>query len=156
MTGAQVSNLVANGSFEEGPGGEGGPPAAWSVSGSSEVGQKLIGETGPGGGRWARLECTRFGKPSPSTHAMICQVGTVGLKRGVWYKFSFRARGQDIKGNTVSVGISRTRPWGQAALGDSFFVGPEWERQEFLFRAKEDLDPAVSRLQFHYTSTGTF
>lgn len=156
MTEAQVSNLVANGSFEERQGGEGGPPVAWSVSGSSEVEQKLITETGPGGGRWARLECTRFGKPSPSTHAMICQVGKVGLKRGVWYKFSFRARGQDIKGNTLSVGINRTRPWGQVALGDSFFVGPEWERHEFLFRAKEDLEPAVSRLQFHYTSTGTF
>ncbi|HPA20844.1 MAG TPA: carbohydrate binding domain-containing protein [Verrucomicrobiae bacterium] len=152
--GAAVStNLVMNGSFEEDSGGD-GVPDGWSASGSSEVEQKFGSDAGSGGGRCAKLACTRFGKQSPSTHAMICQVGKVGLVRGTWYRLTFRARGEGIKGGTVSVGISRTRPWGQVALGDTFFVGSEWDRFEFLFRAKEDLQPDVSRLQFYYYSTG--
>lgn len=148
------ANLVANGSFEEGVGAD-GVPLGWAASGSSEVGQRLGTEAGPAGGRCARLVCDRFGKQSPSTHAMICQVGKVGLARGRWYKLAFRTKGEGIKGGTVSVGINRTRPWRQVALGDTFFVGPEWERQEFLFAAKEDLVADVSRLQFYYYSTGT-
>lgn len=148
------ANLVANGSFEEDAGGD-GIPDDWSASGSSEVEQRLGADAGPSGGRCAKLVCARFGKQSPSTHAMICQVGKVGLARDRWYKLVFLARGEGIKSGAVSVGISRTRPWNQVALGDTFFVGPEWERHEFLFRSKEDLAPDVSRLQIYYFSTGT-
>lgn len=149
---SQPANLLANGSFEQ---IEAGVPVGWSVAGSSEVVQRLGADAGADGGRCARLVCERFGGQSPSTHAMICQMGQVGLERGRWYKLALRARGVGIQSGAVSVGISRTRPWGQVALGDVFFVGPEWDRHEFLFRAKEDLSPDVSRFQIYFYSTGT-
>lgn len=151
---ATPDNLVANPSFEGGAGTD-GIPNAWSASGSGEVKQRLDLDTGRDGQHCAKLACTAMGEDGPSAHAMICQVGKVSVRQGRWYKISFWAKGEGIKNGVVSVALTCTSPWENAGLEETFVAIPQWQRQEFLFRAKQDLPARTSRLQFWYKTTGT-
>src|SRR4051812_9485914 len=82
---AAETNLVVNGSFER-SGGRPGVPADWSAAGGAAVRQELALDKGREGGRCARLGCTRFAGDAPDAHAMLCQVGKVGVARGRWYR----------------------------------------------------------------------
>ncbi|MEI7732018.1 MAG: glycosyl hydrolase [Verrucomicrobiota bacterium] len=149
---ASPANLVANPSFEQ---ELNGAPAAWAAAGSPDVRQQLRTEAGRDGGRCTRLECSVMGQDSPSAHAMVCQVGQVGVRQGQWYRLTFWARGERIRNGTVSVALTCTSPWQNVGLDESLQVTPEWERFEFAFRAKESLPAKTSRLQFWFKSTGT-
>ncbi|MCX8157595.1 MAG: hypothetical protein N3J91_14305 [Verrucomicrobiae bacterium] len=146
------SNLVANGSFELDANAD-GIPDFWQAAGDRETQQQLDRETADGG--WcARLRCTAMGKDTPSSHAMICQLGQVSVERGRWYKLSFRARAENIR-KGVSVGLNNTRVWKNVGLDVGFYATPQWQRFEFLFEATDSLPAENSRLQFWFKSTGT-
>jgi hypothetical protein len=151
---ADGPNLVANGSFERST-ARPGVPDAWSAAGNLAVRQELGLDTGRDGGRCARLRCTHFAGDRPDSHAMLCQVGKVGLTRGRWYRLSFWARAEGITAGSVDIALVHTRPWHNAGLEEAFAPTPRWERTEFLFQARDDLPAADSRLQFWFTSTGT-
>ena len=70
-------------------------------------------------------------------HAMICQMG-VPVRQGKTYRVAFWARGEDIRGETVSVAFSDTSAWSNCALQGMFLPGPEWSRHELAFRANHD------------------
>jgi hypothetical protein len=110
---ADGSNLVANGSFERStirP----GVPDDWSAAGNAAVRQELGLDTGRDGGCCARLRCTAFGGDGPDAHAMLCQVGKVGVTRGRWYRLSFWARAEGSR-------PARSRsPWSAHAGGYDF------------------------------------
>jgi hypothetical protein len=142
-----VANLIFNPSFETDDG--------WTTAGHAQVQQRLSFEAGRAGGRCARLDCTAFTGDGPSHHAMICQVGKVSVRHGQWYRFSFWARGTGIRGGAVEVALTNTRRWDDAGLSESFIVRDDWQRFEFLFRAKSDLPAKTSRLQFWFKGTGT-
>jgi hypothetical protein len=78
---AAEPNLVANGSFEQSR-VKAGVPDDWSVAGGRAVQQELTLDTGRNGKRCARLVCSAFADGGADAHAMICQVGKVGLRRG--------------------------------------------------------------------------
>jgi hypothetical protein len=78
---ADGTNLVANGSFERAT-ARPGVPDDWSAAGNPAVRQELALDTSRDGGRCARLRCTRFTGDHPDSHAMLCQVGKVGVARG--------------------------------------------------------------------------
>ena len=151
---ADETNLVANGSFER-SGNRPGAPADWSAAGGAAVRQELTQDTGRDGGHSARLRCTRFGGDAPDSHAMLCQVGKVGVTRGRWYRLSFWSRAEGITAGSVQVALVNTRPWANAGLAAAFTPTARWERTEILFQARADLPPQASRLQFWFTSTGT-
>jgi len=153
--GVALANEVANGSFETDTMGAGAPDQ-WQSAGAAEVVQRLVRDAGHAGtGFSARLECTRFAGGGPSSHAMVCQVGVVGLKRGTWYRLSLWAKGDAIPGEAIDVAISNTRNWSNTGLSDALDVGPEWQSHEVVFQASQDLAPADSRLQFWFHGTGT-
>ncbi|MCH5376574.1 MAG: hypothetical protein JJ992_21605, partial [Planctomycetes bacterium] len=151
--GAQ-DNLVANGSFELGPDGN-GRPDSWTTSGTAGMEQTLTLDVGPGGTRAAKLECTRFVSGSPASHAMACQIGHVTVKAGQWYRLTWRAKGRGMQINAVQVALSNTRNWSNSGLSYSFPVGRAWRDYAHVFRAEQDLPASDSRLQFWFTSTGT-
>ncbi len=151
---AAETNLVFNGSFESSPPGSDAPDG-WSAAGNPAVKQRLVFDTGRDGRHCAKLECTKFSGDGPDFHAMLCQVGHVSVHRGQWYRLTFWAKGQGIKGGAVEVALSNTRPWENAGLADAFQAGPRWERFEFHFRAERDLPAATSRLQLWFKDTGT-
>lgn len=150
---AAPGNLVHNGDFAA---EANGAPAEWSFAGDPAIKQTLTRDAGPDGkGFSAKLECTAFSGGTPSSHAMLCQVGVVSVKRGQWYRLSFLARSEGIPGGSVDVALSQTGPWDNAGLSDHATVRSQWKRCELLFRATLDLAAEKSRLQFWYRSTGT-
>ena len=68
---------------------------------------------------------------------MICQMG-VPVRQGKTYRVAFWARGEDIRGETVSVALFDTSAWSNCALQGMFLPGPEWSRHELAFRANHD------------------
>jgi hypothetical protein len=147
------ASFVRNGDFSQVDAA--GVPDGWSSAGAPDIKQTLSRDVGPGGkGFSGRLVCTEFHEGTPSSHAMICQVGTVSVQKGKWYRLRLTARGEGIRGG-VRVGLSNTNPWGSAGLAGSFSARAAWRTQEFMFQATMDLPAENSRLQVWYSSTGT-
>ena len=151
---ADEGNLVFNGSFEEGRVLTGAPDG-WTTSGNPSVRQRLTFDVGRDGGHGARLDCSVFSGDGPDFHAMICQVGKVGLRRGHRYRLTLWAKAASIKAGGVDVALVNSRDWVGSGLEEAFTPGPRWERFEFLFQCKRDIPAATSRLQIWFKSTGT-
>jgi hypothetical protein len=151
---AAETNLVANGSFEQSQ-IKAGVPEDWSSAGNPAIRQQLTLDTGRDGKRCAKLACTVFDGDGPDFHAMICQVGRVSVRQGQWYRISFWAKAEGIKGGAVDVALSDTRRWENAGLEEAFSPGAQWARFEFVFRARNDLAASASRLQIWFKGTGT-
>lgn len=151
---AAPGNLVRNGAFENDTDSD-GVPDGWAVSGRRDIKQRLEGDAGRDGGRCAKLSCTEFAGGTPDAHAMVCQVGKIGVKRGQWYRLSFWAKAQNIERSSCQVALSKTKPWGSSGIGASFAVSPTWRHVELFCQATDDVPAEHSRLQFWYGSTGT-
>jgi hypothetical protein len=153
-TGAQPANLVQNGLFEEDADGD-GVPDDWATSGRGDIEQKLTLDAGHDDGTAAKLECTKFVPGTPDSHAMVCQVGEIGVERGQWYRLTFWAKGRDMPRPLCQVALSNTRPWGPSGVHAYFPVSPSWQRIERICQATEDVPGETSRLQFWFSCTGT-
>ena len=151
---ATETNLVTNGSFEQRQ-RKAGVPDDWSSAGNPAIHQQLTVDTGRDGQRCAKLTCTEFNGDGPDFHAMICQTGKVSVRQGQWFRISFWAKADGIKGGAVEVALTDTRRWENAGLEEVFSPGAQWAQFEFLFRAREDLAASASRLQFWFKGTGT-
>ena len=130
-------------------------PDDWSSAGNGAVKQQLTSDTGRDGKNCAKLACAEFTGDGPDYHAMICQVGRVSVRQGQWYRLSFWAKGEGIRGGAVEVALTDTRRWDNAGLAEAFTPGAQWRQFDFLFRARDNLAAAASRLQFWFKSTGT-
>ncbi|MFN3420656.1 MAG: hypothetical protein ACK40X_02880 [Armatimonadota bacterium] len=152
---AAQTNFVPNGNFEQDENSD-GIPDFWSVAGAPHVKQQLLRDIGRNGkGFSGKLVCTEFGNGTPASHAMICQVGTVSVQRGRWYRLSFWAKAEGIRTGMVRVALVNTRVWSDVGLQDVFVPTSNWQRYEFFFQATSDLPAKESRLQIWFNSTGT-
>ena len=133
---AAAENLVANPSFEA-VGADGRTPEAWTAAGNRSVRQELAPDAGTDGRRCARLRCTEFAGSGPDVHAMICQTGRISVRAGRWYRLAFRARGAGIRGGSVEIALTNTRPWENAGLAEGFVADDEWKPFEFAFQATD-------------------
>jgi hypothetical protein len=153
-SGAQEANMVKNGSFEVDTDGN-GMADHWRFSGDRGVTVTWARDRGFAGQFSQKLDCTQFTRLSPASHAMLCQINTVQLEKGKWYRISFAARQVGIRGRAVQVAISNMEHWSNCGLRESFRAPREWKQFEFVFQATETISENV-RLQFWYNSTGTF
>ncbi len=151
---ADGGNLICNGSFEGGR-ARMGAPDDWTTSGNPSIRQQLTVDAGRDGGHGARLDCTVFDGDGPDFHAMICQVGKVGVRRGQRYKLTLWAKAVGLKAGAVDVALVNTRDWVGSGLEGTFTPGPRWERFEFLLPCQHDVPAATGRLQVWFKSTGT-
>lgn len=154
VSAAPEENIVKNGGFEQDTDGD-GMADDWQFAGDKGVTVTWMRDEGFTGQFSQRLTCTRFTSLSPASHAMLCQINTVRLEKGRWYKISFAAKQQGISGGAVHVAISNTKSWTNCGLQQSFRVHANWKEFEFVFKATETISEDV-RLQFWYTSTGGF
>lgn len=150
---AQAAAMPANAGFEEDADGN-GMADNWQFTGDSGVAATWGLDEGFRGRFSQRLSCTEFTSLSSASHAMICQLDTVKLEKGGWYRISFAARQQGIPGGALHVAISNTESWGNCGLQESARVRDKWKEFEFVFRATQTISDHI-RLQFWYTSTGT-
>lgn len=149
----QTQNMVINGGFEQDTDGD-GMADHWQFAGDKGVTVTWGRDVGFTGRFSQRLTCTQFTNLSSASHAMLCQLDTLKLQKGKWYRISFAAKQQRIPGQVVYVGISDTKSWYDTGLHESFRVPVEWKEFEFVFQATQTITEHI-RLQFWYTSTGT-
>ena len=150
LAAAGEGNLVTNGSFEQ---WEGGAPVGWAAAGDSAVKQALTRAPGRASPSAARLTCTAFERRSPSSHAMLAQVGRVALKKGQTYRLSCWLRAANLRSRHVKVAISDTSAWANCGLTAGFLLSREWRRHETHFTATRTVREA-GRLQFWFAETG--
>jgi hypothetical protein len=151
---AQKENMIPNGGFEKDT-DEDGIADYWQFSGDEGVTVTWARDKGFLGQFSQKLTCTGFTYLSPASHAMLCQMNTLQLKKGDWYRISFAAKQEGIRGRAVQVAISNMKPWRNCGLQESFRMSNEWKQFEFVFQATETITENI-RLQFWYNSTGTF
>ena len=89
--------MIKNGRFEVDTDGN-GMADHWQFSGDAGVTVIWAREEGFTGQFGQKLTCTQFTSLSPASHAMLCQMGTVDLEEGKWYKISFAAKQKGILG----------------------------------------------------------
>jgi len=154
ISSSQKENMVRKGGFEEDADGN-GMAVHWQFAGDEGVTANWGRDDGFSGRFSQRLTCTHFRSLSPASHVMLCQINTVRLEKGRWYKISFAAKQKDIPGRAVHVAISNMKSWTNCGLQESFRVRTNWKEFEFVFRAAETITEQA-RLQFWYTSTGSF
>lgn len=147
------AEMIRNGSFEEDTDGN-GMADHWQFAGDKDVVVTWGRDTGYKEQFSQRLTCTSFTSRNPASHAMLCQVGALNLKKGQWYKITFAAKQKGILGRAVQVAISNTKSWTNCGLQESFRASSEWKSFEFVFRATQTISESI-RLQFWFTSTGT-
>src|ERR1035441_3884386 len=116
---AAETNLVANGSFEQSQ-RKAGAPDEWASAGNPAIHQQLTLDTGRAGQRCAKLACTEFNGDGPDFHVMICQTGKISVRQGQWYRITFWAKTEGIKGGAVEVALTDTRRWENAGLEEVF------------------------------------
>jgi hypothetical protein len=150
----QPADMVRNGDFELDTDGD-GMADAWQFSGDRGILVTWARDAGFHGPFSQKLQCTQFTGTTSASHAMLCQLNTLQLEKGRWYKISFAAKEQGIPGGGVNVAISDTRVWQNCGLSESFRARPNWREFEFVFQATRTISDHT-RLQFWYTSTGTF
>jgi len=150
----QNENIVKNGGFEEDTNGD-GMADDWQFAGDSGVTVTWKQDQGFAGRFSQKLSCTQYTSLSPASHVMLCQMNSVRLEKGKWYRISFAAKQENMPGRAVHVAISNMKPWRNCGLQESFRVHSKWQEFESVFRATETISEHV-RLQFWYTSTGSF
>ena len=151
---AEPPNLVANGDFSQSANGK---PEHWETSGDSNtVSQTLTIERDAAGKPCVKLACTRCEKVSPSSHAMLTQVGKMSksLSKGKLYEFSCRLRAEGLASRSVGVALQDTKTWTPLGLHDQASVGEAWKEHKRFFYARQDAGPA-GRLQIWFTEPGT-
>ena len=150
------TNLVPNGDFERDENGD-GVPDFWMTAGAPHVKQQLVRDVGrEGKGFSGKLICTEFGNGTPASHAMICQVGTISVQRGRWYRLSFWAKAEGIRTGIVRVALVNTRLWNDVGLQDLFAPTSQWQRYEFFFQATSDLPAKEADCKFGSTARESF
>jgi hypothetical protein len=150
----QGTDMIRNGDFELDTNGD-GMADSWQFAGDNGVVVNWSRDAGFTGSFSQMLQCTQFTSTSSASHAMLCQLNTLRLEKGQWYKISFAAKESGIPGGGVQVAISDTQVWQNCGLNESFRARPAWREFEFVFQAAATISDHV-RLQFWYTSTGTF
>ena len=103
-------NIVKNGDFEVDL-DEDGMADYWQFSGDEGVTVTWARDKGFVGQFSQKLTCASFTHLSPASHAMLCQINTVRLHKGKWYRISFAAKQEGIQGRAAQVAISNMKPW---------------------------------------------
>jgi hypothetical protein len=142
LYGGQAMDLIRNGDFEQDTNGD-GLADSWQFAGDQGVVVNWSRDAGYTGSFSQRLQCTRFTGTSSASHVMLCQVNTLRLEKGQWYKISFAAREQDIPGGGVQVAISDTQVWQNCGLDEAFQARTAWRQFEFVFQATRTISDHV-------------
>jgi len=147
-------SMVINGGFEEDTDGN-GMADYWQFVGDGGVIVNWALDEGFVGQFSQKITCTQFTHLSSASHVMLAQTNTVQLEEGMWYRMSFAAKQEGILSQVAKVAIVNRQTWLNSGLGERFQVTSQWKQFEFVFQATETV-LENTRLQFSYTSIGTF
>ena len=139
----EPGNLVRNGTFEQVSVEH---PEGWALT---EHGNECALSVGPGieGRHAARLSCAAF----RHGWVIMAQDGVVKVKKGQWYRLSFRCRGEGLAGG-ATVALYNRKPWVNCGLGEPFEATKPWTDHTTYFRATRDAED--TRFEFYFSSSG--
>lgn len=147
-------NMVINGGFEQDTDGD-GMADNWQFVGDGGIIVNWAMDEGFVGQFSQKITCTQFTDLSSASHVMLAQKNTVQLEEGMWYRMSFAAKQEGILSQVAQVAIVNRQTYFNSGLGEWFQVKSQWKQFEFVFQATETV-LENTRLQFGYTSIGTF
>jgi hypothetical protein len=85
-------------------------------------------------------------------HAMLAQ-HDIPVEKGQWYRISFRARSEGLKGNDVNMTIMDTSKWQSLVEYQRFTPDEQWQRFTFEVESKGTASSGT-RFQLWYDSDG--
>jgi hypothetical protein len=154
VEGAPEASVTRNGDFRFDADND-GMADEWSFSASAKSQaagrrEKLGGEDGA----W----CLRLSCPPPAPGAkpasnMLAQYD-VPVRKGQWYRISFRARAEGLTADSVTMTITNLDGWRSLFEYQRFSPGPEWKSFVFEVQGGETVEKRT-RLQIWYSGGGS-
>ncbi len=148
-----ADSLVRNGDFSADDDGD-GMADQWLFSSDGVRATCRREPLGAGADAWCvALDCPagqRAGGNAPST--MLAQ-HDLPVRKGQWYRISFRARAEQLAAKTVTMTIANTANWQSLFDYQRFEVGDAWQRFDFEVQAN-DTALQGTRFQIWYSGVG--
>ncbi|MGD8237577.1 MAG: carbohydrate binding domain-containing protein, partial [Armatimonadota bacterium] len=150
--GAMGESLIKNGDFSADADGD-GVADHWSFSSGSPEASAARERVTPGADEWSqRLTCAGFGAKQ-SGSVMLAQ-HDVAVEKDQWYRVSFAARAEGLKGAYVTVALQDTEKWRSLLSYQRFAPEEEWKRFTFLVQARDSAE-SRTRFQIWHGNIGT-
>jgi len=144
------ASLIKNGDFSM-DSDDDGLADHWQFDSSSDQGI-CAREMVPAGAYAQRITCPGF-KENERGHVMLAQY-EIPMEKGQWYRISFRAKSEGLRGNRVSMSITDTSKWESLIEYQRFTPGEQWK--QFTFKAESSgTVSSKTRLQLWYDKVGT-
>jgi len=148
VSGAAAESVVQNGDFRLDADGD-GMPDHWQFSSDAKQATCGLEEVAPD----AASRCLRITSPGESGSVMLAQYD-VPVKKGQWYRISFRARAEGLRGTRINLTLMNTVDWRSFFEYQRFAPGEQWKPFTFLVESNGAAD-AQTRFQIWFDSPGT-
>ncbi len=143
-------SVLRNGDFSRNAKGD-GLADQWQLSSDSR-GAAGTREPIPGGGWALRLAMPGYGGKDQAS-VMLAQAD-VPVKQGQWYRISFRAKAEGLKGKGVSLALQSTETWTPFFEYQRFAPGENWRSFAFLMQSNGTAE-SKTRFQIWHENLGT-
>jgi len=147
--GVDEVSLIKNGDFSVDTDGD-GLADHWRFEGESD--QATFGREKVNG-TWSQRVTHPGSDEREDGHVMLSQPD-VPMKKGQWYRISFKAKSEGLEGNSLIMTITNTAVWSSLFEYQRFAPGEQWK--QFSFRVESnDTASSQTRFQIWYSSGGT-
>ena len=144
-------SMISNGDFSVDTDGD-GLADHWQFEASSDQAIFAREKIAAGADQWSqRVTCPGFDEKEGDI--MLAQ-HDVPVEKGQWYRISFRAKSEDLRGADVNMTITNTANWRPFFDYQRFAPDEQWK--QFTFKVESNgTASSQTRFQFWYSSVGT-
>lgn len=148
VRGAAAASVIQNGDFRLDADGD-GMADHWAFSSNSKQAAWELEETGPA----ADLPSLRITCPENGESVMLAQYD-VPVKKGQWYRISFKGRAEGLQGARISLTVMNTVDWRSFFEYQRFAPEEQWKPFTFLVESNGSAD-SQTRFQIWFDRRGT-
>jgi len=145
--GTGEASLAKGGDFSADADGD-GVADGWSFSG----GAGGVARREKVGDAWCQIVGSAPAEGEKPPTVMLSQHG-VPIRKGQWYRISFKARAEGIRPESVSMTVTNTQAWASLFEYTYFSPGPEWEGFSFDVQANGTVEE-TTRFQIWWAGGG--
>ncbi len=149
---AAGASLIKNGDFSMDTDGD-GLADHWQFEASSDQSAFAREKVAADSDQWSQSVTCAESDESERGQVMLMQYD-VPMEEGQWYKISFRAKSEGLRGNNVNMTITDTSKWQSFFEYQRFTPGEQWK--QFTFKVESNgTASSQTRLQIWYSIMGT-
>ena len=145
-------SLIKNGDFSMDTDGD-GLADHWQFEASSDQSAFARERVAADADQWSQSVMYAESDEEERGQVMLAQYD-VPMKEGQWYRISFRAKSEGLKGNNVNMTITDTSKWESLIEYQRFAPGEQWKQFTFRVESKGTAS-SQTRFQLWYNNTGT-